>query len=171
MIVTVTTYNEAWPQAFTEEAKLIKEVMGSVLLKIHHIGSTAVPGLAAKPIIDMMPEVSSLLLLDELSTQMAKIGYEAKGEFGIQGRRYYRKGGLNRTHQIHAFQEGDKHIIRHLAFRDYLRAHKSVADEYGRLKTDIADRCNNDIERYCDEKDPFIQFHEKKALKWYSLKQ
>ncbi len=171
MKVIVTPYNNSWPQAFQHESRIIKEVMGPVLLKIHHIGSTAVPGLAAKPIIDMIPEVSSLVFLDEISKKMEKIGYEAMGELGIPRRRYFRKGGNHRTHQIHAFQVGDTHITRHLAFRDYLRAHKNIADEYGRLKTAIALRCNNDIEQYCDEKDSFIQLHEKKALKWYSAEQ
>jgi len=133
---------------------------------IYHIGSTAVPDLMAKPIIDIMLDVKNLSHLDEQTYLLENIGYEAKGELGIPGRRYFRKGGDNRTHQIHAFQSGDSNLIRHLAFRDYLIAHKEIAEEYGKLKFEIAQRCNNDIELYCDEKDAFVQKHEKRALKW-----
>jgi GrpB-like predicted nucleotidyltransferase (UPF0157 family) len=102
--------------------------------KIHHVGSTAVPGLAAKPIIDILIEVTGLEALDALHEDMKVIGYKPKGEFGIPGRRYYQKGGKQRTHQIHAFVTGDFNVTRHIAFRDYLRANSDVAREYGEVK-------------------------------------
>ena len=164
MIVTVVKYNPSWISEFESERKLLIIQLGDI---INHIGSTAVPRLMSKPIIDILLEVKNLEELDNYSHKLESIAYEAMGELGISGRRYFRKGGDNRTHQIHAFQTGDAHLIRHLAFRDYLIEHKGVANEYGRLKFDIAQRCDNDIEKYCDEKDAFVKHHERIALEWY----
>jgi len=97
---------------------------------------------------------------------METIGYEAKGEYGIFGRRYFRKGVSRRTHQVHAFVSNDENVTRHIAFRNYLREHLSVMKEYGRLKAALADTCNNDIDVYCDGKEEFIKFHEAKAIEW-----
>ena len=170
MKVTVVEHNPAWAAAFDEESKELLNQVGSIIVNIHHIGSTSVPDLMAKPIIDILLEVNSLVDLDKQSYKLANLAYEVMGELGIPGRRYFRKGGDDRTHQIHAFQSGDANLVRHLAFRDYLIAHKKVADEYGELKFKIAQACNHDIEKYCDEKDPFIAYHEPIALVWYKNK-
>lgn len=167
MKVNVVKYNPNWVKEFERESKLLLHELGQIVNGIHHIGSTAVPDLMAKPIIDMILEVKDLEQLDEQSYRLEKWGYEALGELGIKGRRYFRKGGDDRTHQIHAFKAGDANIMRHLVFRDYLIAHKDIAKQYGNLKFDIAQRCNNDIEQYCDEKDAFVQYHETKALGWH----
>ena len=123
-------------------------------------------GLAAKPIIDIIIEVSCLTKLDALSVFFEEMGYEVMGEFGIEGRRYYRKGGDHRTHQIHGFMVGDFHIQRHIAFRDYLIAHPDIMHEYQILKIGLARTCDNDIDVYCDGKDSFVQYHEKQAVNW-----
>lgn len=167
MIVTVVDYDPKWITKFKEESEILRHILGEVICEIHHIGSTAVPGLMAKPIIDMMLDVKDLIDLDTKNSLLENLGYEAKGELGIKGRRYFRKGGDHRTHQIHAFKSGDPHLMRHLAFRDYLRAHDQIAKEYGELKSDIAKRSNNDIEHYCDEKDPYVKHHEKIAMEWH----
>lgn len=167
MYISVVPYDPNWIVEFEKESNKIKSMLGDVLDKINHIGSTAVPGLQAKPVIDIMLEVTSLDLLDGKAIDFENLAYEVKGELGIKGRRYYRKGGDNRTHQIHAFKSGDDNILRHLAFRDYLIAHKSIAEEYGFLKSKIAKTCNHDIEKYCDDKDPFIKEHEAKAMIWF----
>lgn len=170
MIVTVTKYNPNWNNQFDLESQQLKNEIGTIINNIYHIGSTAVPGLMAKPIIDIMLDVKNLVELDKQSFKIEQLGYEAMGELGIKGRRYFRKGGNNRTHQIHAFKSGDLHIERHLAFRDYLREHNEIANEYGALKSKIAKTCDNDIEKYCDAKDPFIKHHEALALKWFKSK-
>ncbi|MEM6378934.1 MAG: GrpB family protein [Bacteroidota bacterium] len=167
MEVKVVKYNPKWIDAFDKEAAELKEQIGNNLKDVHHIGSTAVPNLMAKPIIDMILEVRDLKELDIQTAKLEAIGYEGLGENGIPGRRYFRKGGYYRTHQIHAFESGDPSITRHLAFRDYLRAHEEIAIAYGVLKSDITKRCNNDIERYCDEKDDFVKHHEAIAIQWY----
>lgn len=167
MFIYVVQYNPEWPIAFRKEADAIKNILRGQVNYIHHIGSTSVPGLMAKPIIDIMLDVVDLDFLDSQSTAFEALGYEVKGELGIPGRRYFRKGGDNRTHQIHAFKTGDENLIRHLAFKEYLIAHPEVAKAYGHLKYQIAQTCNHDIEKYSDEKDPFIKEHEAKALEWY----
>ena len=98
--------------------------------------------------------------------QLEALGYEAMGECGIARRRYFRKGGDERTHQIHAFLQGDDHVHRHLAFRDYLRTHPAVCREYAELKQAVAASCQHDIERYCAGKNAFVKEHEANALRW-----
>ena len=170
MRIEVTPYRPEWKEAFEEEKKAILALGISGITEVHHVGSTSVEKLAAKPIIDIMIEVESLEELDQNKEEIESLGYEAMGEFGITGRRYYRKGGYNRTHQIHAFQTGDPNLFRHLAFRDYLSEHPDVRKEYGDLKIEVASQCDDDIDRYCDGKDDFINFHEAKALDWINRK-
>jgi len=168
MRITIVPYSLDWPSLFEKEAKHLHAVLGNLSHEIHHIGSTSVPGLKAKPIIDILMDVSSLEQLDLKTQDFEQIGYEVMGEYGISGRRYFRKGGDHRTHHVHAFQSGDPHIIRHLAFRDYLRKNPTVADEYGQLKWEIAQSCGHDIGTYGDRKDPFIKLHEARALTWHA---
>jgi GrpB-like predicted nucleotidyltransferase (UPF0157 family) len=87
---------------------------------------------------------------------------------GIPGRRYFEKGGDNRTHQIHAFNRDSFGAMRHLAFRDYLSSHPQIAHEYALLKKQVAETCNNDMDRYCGGKARFIGKYEEIAIEWYS---
>ncbi|MCZ8517026.1 GrpB family protein [Paenibacillus filicis] len=132
MKVVVTEYSDNWRQKFSEESQKIKDILGNELIDIHHIGSTSVPGLKAKPIIDIMPVVKDIKKIDSFNKQMTGLGYECMGELGMKGRRYFRKGGDNRTHHVHVFQGDNKEdISRHLAVRDYLRIHPDEANRYG----------------------------------------
>jgi GrpB-like predicted nucleotidyltransferase (UPF0157 family) len=151
--IEVVDYNPAWPRMFELESESLHRVLGVVALAIHRIGSTSVPGLSAKPVIDIFVEVTSVADIDCHEPAMAGIGYEPKGEFGIPGRRFFQKGGDNRTHHVHAFALGDPQVLRHIAFRDYLRRNPFVASEYDGLKRRIAQECHNDIEVYCQGKD------------------
>lgn len=167
--IVVVDYDPLWPLLFRKEADAISRILGDNLVLIHHIGSSSVPFLAAKPIIDIMPVVKDLSGVDAVSEEFVKLGYEYLGEFGIKGRRYLRKGGQERTHQIHIFQmEDDTNILRHLAFRDYLRSHRDVAMEYAELKKDLAARFPYDMDGYCDGKDAFVKKIENLALAEYS---
>ena len=135
MNIRVVPYNPEWPAAYEHEAATIARILGNELVAIYHIGSTSVPGLAAKPVIDIMPTVRSIEAIDRFDASFEVLGYECMGEFGIPGRRYYRKGGEERTHQVHIFGRNNvRDIERHLAFRDYLRAHPATAHRYGELK-------------------------------------
>ena len=147
--ITVTDYNPKWPLQYAEERKRIAEILKENCISIYHIGSTSVPGLAAKPVIDIMAVVRSLEKADSTAEQFSEIGYEYLGEFGIAGRRYLRKGGDERTHQIHMFQADDwKNIGRHLAFRDYMQSHETERNEYAKLKKALAQKFPYDIEGY-----------------------
>lgn len=170
--VIVTDYNPKWPAEFEAEAEKIREVFGPELLSIYHIGSTSVEGLKAKPIIDIMPLVKDIAEVDKYNGKMSVLGYEPMGEFGIPGRRYFRRGGDNRTHHVHVFQFDSEEAKRHLAFRDYLRRHPAAAIKYGELKQQLAESFADDIEAYIYGKDAFVKNLEKEAIKWYSdLKQ
>ena len=139
MKVEVVDYRPEWAEMYAAEAEKIRAVLGENLIEIHHIGSTAVKGLKAKPIIDILAVVSDLVSLDGKNSEFEKAGYECMGEFGIRGRRYFRKGEEIRTHQIHAFGAlSANDIERHLAVRDYLRAHDRAAESYGKLKEKLA---------------------------------
>jgi GrpB-like predicted nucleotidyltransferase (UPF0157 family) len=107
-----------------------------------------------------------ILVAHEPSWRLEASGYEAKGEFGIPGRRYFRKDNSsgNREYQIHAYAEDSAEIERHLAFRDYLRSHPDVAQEYARLKLELSKPYPSDVEAYADAKGPFIRSIERKAL-------
>ena len=168
MNILVVDYNPGWLEAFKDEAAQIKRILGDNLLQVFHIGSTSVPGLRAKPIIDIMPVVRSLARVDDCTAAFEGIGYEVMGEFGMPGRMYMRKGGDNRTHQIHTFQyDNTADIVRHLAFRDYLRCRPDICSEYGKLKSDLARHYPSDIEAYGDGKEDFVKQVERDALQWH----
>ena len=166
--ITVLNYDPEWPLKYERERKAIAEILDGNGISIYHIGSTSVPGLAAKPIIDMMAVVRSLEKVDDARGKFSELGYEYLGEFGIAGRRYFRKGGDERTHQIHIFQADDwNNIERHLAFRDYMRTHEKERAEYAKIKTALAQRFPYDIDGYCDGKEAFVREMEKRALLEY----
>lgn len=158
--IIVVDYDPQWAANYATAARAIAQALGDVAVRLHHIGSTAVPGLPGKPVIDMLLEVMSLSDLDRLDHVMVDLGYRPRGENGIAGRRYYTKGGAARTHHLHAFVVGDDHIQRHLAFRDYLRDNPSVCAEYAAIKRAAALACDNDAAVYSQLKNDFIATHE-----------
>lgn len=155
-VVKVVPYDPKWALMFESEAKLIQQALGSNCIEVHHIGSTSVPGLSAKPIIDILPVVKNILGVDVAGAAMEKLGYEAKGEYGIAFRRYFQKGGNVRTHNVHVYEEGDPEISRYLKFRDWMRSHADDAQAYSRLKTSLAEKFPDDILNYCFGKDAFV---------------
>ena len=168
MKVHVLAPDPKWKDRFDAEAASIKSALRTSHFAVHHIGSTSIPGIYAKPVIDILLEVSDVKELENHSPDLELLRYEAKGEFGIPGRRYFRKNseaGI-RTHQIHAFESASEGLVRHLAFRDYMIAHPALAQEYSELKKRLSDQFPDDIEAYMDGKDSFIKEHEQKALRW-----
>ncbi|UOQ87175.1 GrpB family protein [Gracilibacillus salinarum] len=165
--VKVCTYQNIWPSIFATEAEQLKEIFGGECTAIYHIGSTAVPELHAKPIIDIMPIVKKIDIIDTYNNQMKEIGYTPKGENGIPQRRYFQKGGDNRTHHVHIYQEGSHQITRHLAFREYLREHPGERNRYGQWKVKLANQFPYEISSYIDGKDDLVKEIENKALEWY----
>ncbi len=162
--IEVVESDPTWPVQFETERARLASVLGEGVVAIHHIGSTAVPGLAAKPVIDLLVEVRDLAALDARSEALILCGYTPRGENGIPGRRYFHKGTPVRTHHLHAFAEGDGALVRHLAFRDYLRAHPETAREYGELKKGLARTWAHDPVRYVEGKDAYVKRIEARAL-------
>ncbi len=163
--VRVVPHDPAWKERFEAEAAALRSALGDEALAVHHIGSTSVPGLRAKPTIDVLIEVREIGKLDGLEAPLAEKGYEAWGEYGIPGRRFFTKNrGPERLLNVHAFEAGSPEVERHLAFRDYLREHPETARAYGDLKTDLAEKFPTDLEAYMDGKDSFIKETERIAL-------
>jgi len=165
--IVIVDYRPQWPEMFASESRLIADTLGSLVLESHHVGSTSVPGLAAKPIIDIMLVVESFDRLDACNDAMARIGYAAKGELGIPGRRFFSKGSdNNRSHHLHAYRPGHAEIAAHLDFRDYLRARPDKARAYAELKKQLAVKYRDDIEAYVAGKEPLILEMLAEARRW-----
>ena len=166
--IIVSDYNTQWPTQYENEKGKILSILKDNCIAIYHIGSTSVPDLAAKPVIDIMAAVRSLEQVDAVAEDFIRLGYEYLGEFGICGRRYLRKGGDERTHQIHMFQADDwNNTGRHLAFRNYLRTHEKERKEYAALKKALAQKFPYDIDGYCDGKEDFVRETQARALSQY----
>ena len=104
----------------------------------------------------MLPVVRNIQEVDKATKAMESLGYEAKGEYGIAFRRYFQKGKDIRTHNVHVYQEGDPEISRYLKFRDWMRSHPDDAENYGKLKLELAKKFPHDILQYCNGKDAFV---------------
>jgi GrpB-like predicted nucleotidyltransferase (UPF0157 family) len=145
-------------------------VLGSSLVIVHHIGSTAVPGLAAKPILDLLPLVTDLADLDQQRPCIEALGYQWYGELGIPGRRYCALSDETGTRivQLHFFQADSPQIERHLAFRDYLRAHPEAARAYETEKRRARDLHPHDSHAYTEEKSAWVRATESTALTWFA---
>ncbi len=169
MNIVVVPHDPAWRRAYEREASSIRHAFEDIPIVLHHIGSTAVPAMAAKPIIDMLGIVDDLETFDRHSDRWHALRYEVLGPFGIEGRRYFRKSGAEgrRTHHLHAYANGSRHIELHLAFRDYLRHNPVKAAEYSDLKAKITSGSGVSANEYMDAKSPFIRDTEKLAIDWY----
>jgi GrpB-like predicted nucleotidyltransferase (UPF0157 family) len=165
--VRLVDYDADWPRQAAERIARLR-VLEPVLLAAHHIGSTSVPGLIAKPIIDLMPLVGDLASLDLERGAVEALGYQWHGEYGIPGRRYCTADiGNRRVAQLHFFAMGDPGVLRHLAFRDYLRAHSGVAAAYAAEKRRARDIHPGNHQAYGWEKQVWINRVEAEALAWY----
>ncbi len=162
-----------WVALAEAEAARLKAALGDVLVAVHHIGSTAIPGIMAKPIVDLMPEVTSLTALDEMEDRVVALGYAWWGEYGIDGRRYCvlsdPKTG-KRLVQLHFYESGSPHIARHLAFRDYMRRHPDKARAYEAEKVRARDLHPGDSHAYTEEKAAWIQAVETNAMTEWLLR-
>ncbi|MBI2707083.1 MAG: GrpB family protein [Proteobacteria bacterium] len=167
--IEMVPYTSQWEALFNKEAEDLRQVFGDTLLTIHHIGSTSIPGIVAKPVVDMLPVVRDLCEVDRLTASVEALGYEAKGEYGMPGRRFFVKSqDGKRLFNVHVFEECHPDVKRHLLFRDYLRTHPEEAFAYADLKKRLVLKYPDDIERYCWGKDDFIKMIEKKALVWHN---
>lgn len=165
-IIEVVAYQSNWPSDFIKEADAIQSILKNEIIEIYHIGSTSIVGLAAKPVIDILIEVKKIDAIDQYNPQMESLQYIAKGEFGMEGRRFFIKGLIHRTHHVHIFETGHPDIARHLNFRDYMLSHPDEAKAYESLKLELAQQFRYDNDGYCDGKDDFIKEIDRRATLW-----
>ena len=163
--VVVVDYDPRWPLLFEEESRRVADALGDAVAEVEHIGSTAVPGLAAKPIVDMLVGLRTRELPPAAIEAMDELGYEFLGENGIPGRLFFRKG-RPRSHHVHAVLVGSDLWERHLAFRDYLRAHAGEAEAYAQFKLKLVGDVGGHRDSYVDGKETYAAGLEQRARSW-----
>jgi GrpB-like predicted nucleotidyltransferase (UPF0157 family) len=168
--VELVPHSPRWAEMAAAETRALKGALGDVLVRVEHIGSTSIPGIMAKPIVDLIPIVKSVEVLDGALPRVTALGYECLGEFGLAGRRYCRRNDPatgKRQFQLHCYAEDSPEIARHLAFRDYLRAHPAKAKEYEAEKIRAAALYPDNTLDYNAEKNDWIKATESVALRWW----
>jgi GrpB-like predicted nucleotidyltransferase (UPF0157 family) len=154
--VLVVAYDPEWPRLFVEEAARIRSALDPLPIALEHTGSTSVPGLAAKPVLDILAGVPEGAPVAPYIAGLVGAGYVHRGEQGIPGREFFRRGEP-RAYHVHLARVGDPFWREHLTFRDHLRAHDDLRDEYARLKHALAARFPYDRPAYIEHKAPFIR--------------
>ncbi|HEY5625147.1 MAG TPA: GrpB family protein [Dehalococcoidia bacterium] len=169
--IVIADYDPRWAAMYADESARIQAAAGEWLLGIEHVGSTAVPGLAAKPIVDIMPGLQSLADTPHIVSAMEGLGYQYIPEYEdeLPERRYFvlpagRGYRHKRLFHIHAVETTSAFWRRHLAFRNYLRSHPDIAGEYAALKSRLAAEYGSDREGYTEAKTEFITRIESLAL-------
>lgn len=157
--VTVSPYDPQWPREFEAIRMELEAALGPLALRIEHVGSTSVPGLSAKPIIDMDVVIRDYDSFPEVVEKLALAGYEHEGDLGIPEREafcYEGKGHLQK-HHLYVCPQSSRELHRHLTFRDYLRAHPDAVKRYGEAKENAARKHPDSVEDYIRCKTPCIE--------------
>jgi GrpB-like predicted nucleotidyltransferase (UPF0157 family) len=153
--VTLVDYSPEWPRLFEEERARLEVAIGAAAVAIEHIGSTAVPGLAAKPVLDIALALGSLAAVDSLVAPLGALGYRYLGEYGLPGRHFFRKGEPV-THHLHVVEVSGEHWRVWRLFRDYLRGNPEEARRYADFKRELATKHPSDREAYTRSKADFV---------------
>lgn len=157
-MVKIEKYNPKWKDQFIALKKMIIENIGDLILKVEHVGSTSVEGLAAKPIIDLDIVIEDNSKLPAVIKGLKKLGYIHQGNLGIEGREAFKKVSEDRfqNHHLYVCPQDGRGYLEHIALRDYLRNNKKARIEYGKLKRKLADKFPYQVEKYCNAKSKFI---------------
>lgn len=164
--IIVVPYNPKWPEKFREIAIPIRQAMGGIALRIDHIGSTAIPNIAAKPVIDIQISIAVLYNIDPICDALESLDYVWHEDNPDKTKRYFREEGGSRNVHIHVRKLGSWSEQYTLLFRDYLRANPKDRDKYGNLKLELAKKFRNDRAGYIEAKDPLIWEITKRAHFW-----
>ena len=156
--VVVLPYDAGWERDFSEIRIELQAALGELALAIEHVGSTAVPGLSAKPNIDIDVVIRDYASFDAVVSALTAIGYHHEGDLGIAGREAFGYEGKDhlRKHHLYVCPQDSLELKRHIAFRDYLRDHPDAAREYSRIKEEGAALHPHDIDGYIEHKSAFI---------------
>ena len=157
--VVVEPYDETWTQDFNDIKTELEQALGDLALSIEHVGSTSVPGLSAKPIIDIDVVIDNISILDEVISALGNIGYTHEGDQGIPGREAFKYEGKEhlRKHHLYVCAKDADELKRHISFRDFLRTHPEAVQDYSKVKEEGALLFPYDIDSYIEHKAPFIQ--------------
>jgi len=164
--VYIVEYDQRWPLAFAHIKEVVSGEMKELAREVKHVGSTSVPALAAKPIIDIIVVIESESVLDEVNLRLQGLGYHHEGDGGIPKREAYKregddvprdgKGSTWPQHHLYVCPQDSPELARQLAFRDFLRKNHKVADAYARLKCRLAEIHRHNREAYTDGKSEFV---------------
>jgi GrpB-like predicted nucleotidyltransferase (UPF0157 family) len=164
--IVVVAYDPEWPRQFQALAVRLRRALGQTALRIDHIGSTSIPGLDAKPVIDLQISVASFEPLDAYRLPLESLGFVFRADNPDRTKRYFREPpGTRRTH-VHVRRAGSHSEQLALLFRDYLRAHPGDARRYAQLKQRLAVRYRNDRGGYTEAKGPFVWETLARADRW-----
>ena len=157
-LVRLVPYQSAWAELFRQEAERLSAALGDRVVRVEHVGSTAVPGLDAKPILDIVVAVRDMTDAAVFEDALRPLGYIHKAENDRPGRLYFAKRlpDDRSTHHLNITELGTECWFTHVAFRDYLREHPEAREEYRRLKQDLARRYQHDRAAYQEGKEEFI---------------
>ena len=167
--IELVPFDPDWSARYEEEMAYLHPVLGDELAGIHHIGSTAIPGIFAKPIIDILGAAYDIRRIDLCNPAMEALRYVPKSEYGIPGRRYftrYKDESSSLTVHLHVYQIDHPDVVRHLAFRDYLNAHPEEAARYEALKLSLVEKYADERSLYTEGKSELIQALDAEAAAW-----
>jgi len=168
--MNVVAYDPNWPALYNQEKAALEDVLGELMIGIQHFGSTAIPGMSAKPTIDVMVLVQEIKAVDTYDEAMIQAGYEPRGEAKIPGRRFFRRfeaDGENHAAHIHVYEPDNAHVKRELMFRDYLMIDNEAFRQYEHMKLEASERFRFSPKEYTDAKTECITEIMAKAREFY----
>ncbi|MEW6737151.1 MAG: GrpB family protein [Acidobacteriota bacterium] len=164
--VEIVEYNPQWPEYFSQLSSTISSAIGELALWIEHVGSTSIPGLAAKPIIDLDIVIASRQPLPEIVQRLVLLGYQHEGDLGVLGREAFAREGEDvprdatgrkwPAHHLYVCAQDNAELAKHITFRDYLRNNRAAVLAYQELKYQLAQQFPYDVDAYCEAKTNFI---------------
>lgn len=166
--ITVVPYDPAWKALYEQEEALLRRIFSGLLLDIRHFGSTSIPGMPSKPILDILITVPNIQAVDARNGLMVRNRYMSKGENGIAGRRYFVKfkdDGENHTHHVHVYEPDNPHVADELLFRDFVSTDEAAFQAYARVKLEAAEKHRFSPPAYTDAKAECVRHIMEKARK------